>query len=226
MFPRSPRLVSFPCFSTAPSRFLSSFPRKLRGNHQFTGSEAGLGPKSANSRQIPGISRVYLENPIPGKYLVFILPVSSVSPQSSVLRFCRRPALGRRETRELPEWSTKHPLVSLEISGNEKCWGPCRFLFGFRKHGYRPSEGRKNQRLLVPNVLKRAEERRSRELAVDRCFPFTVRAAGGGAPLLLLQLPGDFFLSCQRGRTAPRTTDCWADAQPSRSASHSPPWAS
>ena len=69
MFPRSPRLVSFPCFSTAPSRFLSSFPRKLRGNHQFTGSEAGLGPKSANSRQntgyfagIPGKPQVYLEN--------------------------------------------------------------------------------------------------------------------------------------------------------------------
>ena len=30
------------------------------------------------------------------------------------------------------------PLVSLEISGNEKCWLPSRFLFGFRKHGYRP----------------------------------------------------------------------------------------
>ena len=68
-------------------RFLSSFPRKLRGNHQFTGSEAGLGPKSANSRQIPGILRVYLENPIPGKYLVFCR-----FPRFR-LRFCHRPAL-------------------------------------------------------------------------------------------------------------------------------------
>ena len=97
MFPRSPRLVSFPCFSTAPSRFLSSFPRKLRGNAQFTGSEAGLRerfsiPNNSNTHthviwglepcsraretfvwfgpnlsqlfgKIPGILRVYLENP-------------------------------------------------------------------------------------------------------------------------------------------------------------------
>ena len=55
------------------------------------------------------------------------------------LRFCPRPALRLRETRELPEWSTKHPLVSLEISGNEKCWGPSRFLFGFRKRVCRPT---------------------------------------------------------------------------------------
>ena len=34
--------------------------------------------------------------------------------------FCPRPALRLGETRELPEWSTKHPLVSLEISGNAK----------------------------------------------------------------------------------------------------------
>ena len=27
------------------------------------------------------------------------------------------------------EWSTKHPLFSLEISGNAKCWGPSVFLF-------------------------------------------------------------------------------------------------
>ena len=38
-----------------------------------------------------------------------------------------------RETREFPEWSTKHPLFSLEISGNAKCWGPSVFLFVFRK---------------------------------------------------------------------------------------------
>ena len=39
----------------------------------------------------------------------------------------------------LVEWSTKHPLFSLEISGNAKCWGPSVFLFVFRKTLYRPS---------------------------------------------------------------------------------------
>jgi len=137
MFPRSPRLVSFLCFSTAPSRFLSSFPRKLRGNHQFTGSEAGLGPKSANSRQNTPVfcgytwkTPVYLENT--WHFAGFLGFASDILPQTSSRT---------QGTRELPEWSTKHPLVSLEISGNEKCWGPCRFLFGFRKHGYRPREG-------------------------------------------------------------------------------------
>ena len=50
-----------------------------------------------------------------------------------------RPALRLRETRELPEWSTKHPLVSLEFSGNAKCWGPSSFPLGCRKLSYRPT---------------------------------------------------------------------------------------
>jgi len=47
---------------------------------------------------------------------------------------------GVRETREFPEWSTKHPLFSLEINGNAKCWGPSVFLFVCRKtwYSYRP----------------------------------------------------------------------------------------
>ena len=132
MFPRSPRLVSFPCFSTAPSRFLSSFPRKLRGNHQFTGSEAGLGPKSAKSAKYRVFCGYTWKTPgIPGKYPATAW-VSCRFPQFCV-RFCPRPALRLRETREFPEWSTKHPLFSLEISGNAKCWGPSVFLFVFRK---------------------------------------------------------------------------------------------
>ena len=156
MFPRAPRLVSFPCFSTAPSRFLSSFPRKLRGNHQFTGSEAGLGPKSANSRQNTGYFAGIPGNPpgIPGKYLVFCR-----FPRFR-LRFCPRPALGLRETRELPEWSTKHPLVSLEISGNEKCWGPSGFLFGFRKHVYRPTLVVPGSRIFLRSGAARRPPRR------------------------------------------------------------------
>ena len=63
----------------------------------------------------------------PAKYQVF-----SRFPRFR-LRFCPRPALRLRENSEFPEWSTKHPLFSLEISGNAKCWGPSVFLFVFRK---------------------------------------------------------------------------------------------
>ena len=61
------------------------------------------------------------------------------------LRFCPRPALRLRETREFPEWSTKHPLFSLEISGNAKCWGPSVFLFVCRKSIYRPTGAARRQ---------------------------------------------------------------------------------
>ena len=64
--------------------------------------------------------------------------VSCRFPQFCV-RFCPRPALRLRETREFPEWSTKHPLFSLEISGNAKCWGPSVFLFVCRKSLCRPN---------------------------------------------------------------------------------------
>ena len=60
-----------------------------------------------------------------------------------------RPALRLRETREFPEgnsreteWSTKHPLVSLETSGNAKCWGPSGFPLGCRKPSERPTDER------------------------------------------------------------------------------------
>ncbi|EOD37534.1 hypothetical protein EMIHUDRAFT_225414 [Emiliania huxleyi CCMP1516] len=48
------------------------------------------------------------------------------------------------ETREFPEWSTKHPLFSLEISGNAKCWGPSVFLSVCRKSLFRPSLGHRS----------------------------------------------------------------------------------
>ena len=108
-------------FPTAPSSFLG----KLRGNHHtsinFPGSEPSLlrlvwAPNKPN-RQIPGYfagipgkPRVYLEN------TAYSLPVSSVSPQILPQTSSQTPG-----NSELPEWSTKHPLVSLEISGNSKC---------------------------------------------------------------------------------------------------------
>ena len=102
-------------------------------------SEAVLGPKSAKYRVFCGYTwktPVYLENTW----------VSCRFPQFCP-RFCPRPALRLRETREFPEgnsreteWSTKHPvLVSLETSGNAKCWGPSCFPLGCRKPLYRPT---------------------------------------------------------------------------------------
>ena len=94
MFPRAPRLVSFPCFSTAPSRFLSSFPRKLRGNQLVWAQNQ---PKRQNTG-------VYLEITLrPAGWVFCRVPRFR-------LRFCPRPALRLRETRELPEWISKHPL--------------------------------------------------------------------------------------------------------------------
>ena len=103
-------------------------------------SEAVLGPKSAKYRVFCGYTwktPVYLENTW----------VSCRFPQFCP-RFCPRPALRLRETREFPEgnsreteWSTKHPLVSLETSGNAKCWGPSGFPLGCRKPSDRPTRG-------------------------------------------------------------------------------------
>ena len=140
MFPLAPCLVSFPCFSTAPSRFLSTF----QGNHPFFRALSRVwgwfGPKISRTVKIlrcfAGIPEKSREPGIPGKYPVN-LPVSSILPQI-LPQTTARPALRLRETRELPEWSTKHPLVSLEFSGNAKCWGPSSFPLGCRKLSYRP----------------------------------------------------------------------------------------
>ena len=129
------------CFAFPSINFLSLFPGKLRGNRQILGSEPSLRlvwaqnqPNFRPNRQNAGN---FAENPcIPGIYPATAW-VFCRFPQFC-LRFCPRPALRLRETREFPEWSTKHPLFSLEISGNAKCWGPSVFLFVCRKSLFSP----------------------------------------------------------------------------------------
>ena len=138
--PSSSRLRLYPCFLAHPV----SFPFRVSPQHPLVSSLVSrgnsveiswFGPKSAKSAKCRGI-----------------LPISSVSPQilpqtssqtqeEEILLVFKNLSLRRRETRDtrVARWSTKHPLVSLEISGNAKCWGPSRFLFGFRQHGYRPN---------------------------------------------------------------------------------------
>ena len=131
--------LSFFLYSTLS--FPLYFPGKLRGNRQIFGSEPSLRlvwaqnqPNFRPNRQNAGN---FAENPCrPGNYPATAW-VFCRFPQFC-LRFCPRPALRLRETREFPEWSTKHPLFSLEISGNAKCWGPSVFLFVCRKSIYRP----------------------------------------------------------------------------------------
>ena len=108
-----------------------------------------MGPKSAKSAKYRVFCGYTWKTPgIPGKYPATAW-VSCRFPQFCV-RFCPRPALRLRETREFPEWSTKHPLFSLEISGNAKCWGPSVFLFVCRKSLCRPSS---TVRMEVPNWM-------------------------------------------------------------------------
>ena len=98
-----------------------------------------MGPKSAtNFRPNRQNAGNFAENPcIPGTYPATAWLFCRF-PQFC-LRFCPRPALRLRENSEFPEWSTKHPLFSLEISGNAKCWGPSVFLFVCRKTSYSPT---------------------------------------------------------------------------------------
>ena len=164
MFPRAPRLVPFrvspqhPLVSSLVSRGnsveISWFGPKI--------SKSGKLPANSPTRSAPisNKSRVLsLVTYIPGNYpatgWVFcrfprfrlrFCPTQTAPRPALKQKFgiaknlsLYLPALRLRETRELPEWSTTHPLVSLEISGNAKCWGPSRFLFGFRKPGYRPT---------------------------------------------------------------------------------------
>ena len=89
------------------------------------------------AKRLPGKPRVYLENT---RYVAgFLGFASDFAPDQlsdSALRETREfPEGNSRET----EWSTKHPLVSLETSGNAKCWGPSGFPLGCRKPSDRPS---------------------------------------------------------------------------------------
>ena len=116
MFPRAPRLVSFPCFSTAPSRFLSSFPRKLRGNQLVWAQNQ---PKRQNTG-------VYLEITLrpAGYFADFLGFASDFAPDqlsdSGKLESCQN---GAPNTLWFP-WkfpetkSAGDPLVSFLVSGN------------------------------------------------------------------------------------------------------------
>ena len=132
-------------------------------------SEAVLGPKSAKYRVFCGYTwktPVYLENTW----------VSCRFPQFCP-RFCPRPALRLRETREFPEgnsreteWSTKHPLVSLETSGNAKCWGPSGFPLGCRKPSDRPTTGARRQQRLQHQPSPPAYEAKVSRAAPRPCL--------------------------------------------------------
>jgi len=97
--------------------------------------------------RVPGKPRVYLENT---RYFAG----SSVSPQ--ILAQTSSQTQGNsRVARMEHQTPSALWLVSLEISGNEKCWGPSRFLFGFRKqHGYRPMRPSQRSGRLSLSVMK------------------------------------------------------------------------
>ena len=137
---------------------------------------------------MPGIlrrTRVYLE--LPATAWVFCR-----FPQFC-LRFCPRPALRLRETRDFPEWSTKHPLFSLEISGNAKCWGPSVFLFVCRKTCSSPSPG---DGVRLPTGLEKALP------VMNECATRMLRAA--------------LLMFCASPQTAARESCCeWCWAKPS-----------
>ena len=135
--------VFFPFFSTAPSLFLSIFPRKLGGNRHFFGSEPSLRLFWSQNQQNWQNTGYFAG--IPGKNT----RVFCRFPRFR-LRFCPRPALrlsqsGKlasfpRETREKQNGAPNTlSLFSLEISGNAKCWRPSVFLFVCRKSIYRPT---------------------------------------------------------------------------------------
>jgi len=65
-----------------------------------------------------------------------ILSISSILPQI-LPQTSSQTAQGKQRVSRME--STKHPLFSLEISGNAKCWGPSVFLFVFRKTVLSPS---------------------------------------------------------------------------------------
>ena len=93
---------SFPCFSTAPSRFLSSFPRKLRGNQLLVWA------------QISQIGK------IPGYFADFLGFASDFAPDqlsdSGKLESCQK-------------WSTKHPLFPWKFPETKSAGEPLVSFF-------------------------------------------------------------------------------------------------
>ena len=65
-----------------------------------------------------------------------ILSISLILPQI-LPQTSSQTAQGKQRVSRME--STKHPLFSLEISGNAKCWGPSVFLFVLRKTVLSPS---------------------------------------------------------------------------------------
>ena len=128
---------------TAPSRFLSSFPRKLRENRQFHGrSEPSLRLVWAQNQptlgKIPGILRVPGKpRGIPGKF-----PVFCRSPRFC-LRFWPRPQTSSQtqgNSRVAQNGAPNTLWFPWKFPETKSAGDPLRsrFLFGFRKHGYRP----------------------------------------------------------------------------------------
>ena len=155
-----------------------------------------MGPKSAKSAKYRVFCGYTWKTPgIPGKYPATAW-VSCRFPQFCV-RFCPRPALRLRETREFPEWSTKHPLFSLEISGNAKCWGPSVYVIRIqiaaekslaRRNRRRPSEVR------APALARACS--RARLLSLARARGALSRACSRLLARVCLVLPGPFCAPC------------------------------
>ena len=70
-----------------------------------------------------------------------------------------------RETREKQNGAPKHPLASLETSGNAKCWGPSGFPLGCRKPLHRPKA---HTQIRNPHTLKRWRRKRQTQLLPGR----------------------------------------------------------
>ena len=106
-----------------------------RGNTPW--KSADLGPKSAKSAKYP-VQLVHTTLLLRRK--TSYTQVFSRFPRFR-LRFCPRPALRLTQgNSRVARMELQTPSGSLEISGNEKCWGPSGFhfknpFFGFRKHG-------------------------------------------------------------------------------------------
>ena len=173
-------------------------------------SEAVLGPKSAKYRVFCGYTwktPVYLENTW----------VSCRFPQFCP-RFCPRPALRLRETREFPEgnsreteWSTKHPLVSLETSGNAKCWGPSGFPLGCRKPLHRPKAHKDSKPAYTEKMAKKEADSAApgtREVCCrTSCSEGAGRGVPRGGPHSFLRIAATLRIAGRATRGMPRAPD-------------------
>ena len=85
-------------------------------------------------------------------------------------------------SREFPEWSTKHPLFSLEISGNAKCAAagdPLGFLFVCRKSICRPN--RQGPVRFLQNFIMTYGHAKTHTHRCELAFVTCVSASGSAA---------------------------------------------